>query len=105
FNSDSFKGSLSFQRKIMMEKKAEIEDALNTIEKLDRLIDDGHEIHSDLITSIIYAAVNEEKQSEWLQNNFNSKLVNPESDDFNAEEMEQVWLDLQADIQKLRKEK
>lgn len=104
FNSDSFKGSLSFQRKIMMEKKAEIEDALNTIEKLDRLIDDGHEIHSDFITSIIYAAVNEEKQSEWLQNNFDSKLVNPESDDFNAEEMEQVWLDLQADIQKLMKE-
>src|SRR5690625_226195 len=73
FNSDSFKGSLSFQRKIMMEKKAEIEDALNTIEKLDRLIDDGHEIHSDFITSIIYAAVNEEKQSEWLQNNLDRK--------------------------------
>lgn len=104
FNGHSFKDSLSFQRKIMIEKKAEIDEALNTIDKLDRLIEDGHDMHSDFITSMIYATVNEEKQSEWFQSNFESKLVNPDSDDFDAEEMEQVWLDLQTDIQKLMKE-
>lgn len=104
FNSDSFKDSLSFQRKIMIEKKAEIDEALNTIDKLDRLIDDGHDMHSDFITSIIYATINEEKQGEWIHNNFDGKLVNPEPDDFDAEEMQQLWLDLQRDIQKLMKE-
>lgn len=105
FNAESFKDSLSFQRKIMTEKKAEIDKALNTIDKLDQLINDGHDMHSDFITSIIYATVNEEKQSEWFQNNFESKLVNPVgSDDFDAEEMEQMWLDIQADIQRLMKE-
>lgn len=104
FDAESFKGSLSFQRKIMIEKKAEIDEALNTIDKLDQLIDDGHDMHSDFITSIIYATVNEEKQSEWFRNNFDSVLVNPESSDFDAEEMEQTWLGLQTDIQKLMKE-
>lgn len=104
FDAESFKDSLSFQRKIMIEKKAEIDEALNTIDKLDQLIDDGHDMHSDFITSIIYATVNEEKQSEWFRDNFASDLVNPESADFDAEEMEQLWLGLQADIQKLMKE-
>ena len=105
FNAESFKDSLSFQRKIMTEKKAEIDKALDTIDKLDQLINDGHDMHSNFITSIIYATVNEEKQSEWFQNNFESKLVNPVgSDDFDAEEMEQIWLDIQADIQRLMKE-
>lgn len=104
FNAGSFKDSLAFQRKIMIEKKAEIEDALNTIDKLDRLFDDGHDMHSDFITSIIYADANKDKQSEWFRNNFDSKLVSPESSDFDAEEMEAVWLDLQKDIQKLMNE-
>lgn len=103
-NANSFKDSLSFQRKIMNEKKAEIEEALNTIDKLDQLIDEGHDMHSDFITSIIYAAANKDKQGEWFRNNFESRLVNPESDDFDTDEMEQVWLDLQKDIQKLMHE-
>ncbi|WP_226665566.1 MerR family transcriptional regulator [Metabacillus litoralis] len=69
------KESLQYQKQKMLEKKAQIEQMINTLDHALHLVDDNKKIDPSIFIFLIHMIQNEDAQKEWLKTIFEEDKV------------------------------
>lgn len=75
-NEQGLKSTLKSQSKLLQDRKIHLENVLNTIKRVEFIIDEqGVDIGSDLVLGLIHALQNEEVQKEQLSHHLSPDLI------------------------------
>ncbi|SDY00966.1 DNA-binding transcriptional regulator, MerR family [Evansella caseinilytica] len=75
-SSKSFDASLAMQYKLMMEKRSELDRAIDAIERIQFLLREGHELDWSIISPLLHSIKHEEEHKEWMKEYFSEEMVN-----------------------------
>ncbi|GAF66773.1 putative transcriptional regulator [Bacillus sp. TS-2] len=72
---ESFANTLPVQKKILVHKREELNQAIEAIEYVQDLLNDGIPLDWRILTSLLYSMEFEEEQNEWIKEHFEGEMA------------------------------
>lgn len=103
---DHLESSLPLQKKLLMEKRDELNRAINSIDYVQGLLKEGHSMTWRHLSSLLQSIECEEDQKEWMKEYFSEEFAQQYFDltKEQRQELDKDWMLILADIKKLMKD-
>jgi DNA-binding transcriptional MerR regulator len=102
-SSEQFYASLKFQKQLITEKRDELNRALDAIDDVQALLDQGQPLTWTVLSPLLHNMQHEEEHKEWMKEHFPEEFVQ-EVYNLSTEERRTLnaeWLNLLSKIKKL----
>ncbi|WP_235792620.1 MerR family transcriptional regulator [Virgibacillus salidurans] len=103
---DHLESSLPLQKKLLMEKRDELNRAIDSIDYVQGLLKEGHSMTWRHLSSLLQSIECEEDQKEWMKEYFSEEFAQQYFDltKEQRQELDKDWMLILADVKKLIKE-